>query len=64
METVWYDRKMSVAVLVCVEAGKCFYMNGCLYNALKQACVIHKCGGKVIPGYSIDSPCITVYNCI
>ena len=28
METVWYDRKMSVAVLVCVEEGKCFYING------------------------------------
>ena len=64
METVWYDRKMSVAVLVCVEAGKCYYTNSCLYNALKQACVIHKCGGIVIPGYSIDSPCITIYNCV
>ena len=40
METVWYDRKTSVAVLVCVEAGKCYYMNGCLYNALKQACAV------------------------
>ena len=47
--------KMYVAVLVCVEAGKCYYMNGCLYNALKQACVIHKCGGIVISGYFIDS---------
>ena len=62
IETVWYDRKMSVAVLVCFEAGKCYYMNDCLYNALKQACVIHKWGGIVIPGYSIDSSCITVYN--
>ena len=56
METVWYDRKMSVAVLVCVEAGKCYYTNSCLYNALKQACVIHQCGGIVFPGYAIDSP--------
>ena len=35
---------------------KCYYTNSCLYNALEQACVIHKCGGIVIPGYAIDSP--------
>ena len=64
METVWHDRKMSVAVLVCVEAGQCYYTNSCLYNALKQACVIHQCGGIVFPGYAIDSPCITMYNCV
>ena len=53
-----------MAVLVCVEAGKCYYKIVCLCNALKQACVIHKCDGIVIPRYSIDSQCITVYNCV
>ena len=62
METVWYDRKMYVAVLNCFEAGTCYYKNVGLYNALKQACVMHKCGGIVVSWYAIDSPCITVYN--
>ena len=57
IETVWYDRDMYVAALVCVEAGKCYYMNVSLYNALKQACVIHKCHSIVIRRYSIDSLC-------
>ena len=56
--------------------GKCLWLSwfvlkqenaiirSCLYNALKQACVIHQCGGIVFPGYAIDSPCITMYNCV
>ena len=51
----WFVLKQENAIIRIVS---------CLYNALKQACVIHKCGGIVIPGYSIDSPCITMYNCV
>ena len=51
-----------MAVLVCVETRTCYYMTVCLYNGLKQACVMYKCIDIVIPGYSIDSPYITVYT--
>ena len=37
-----------MAVLVCIEAVKYYYKIDCLYNALKQTCVIHKGGGIVI----------------
>ena len=37
---------------------------GLLVQCIETGLCNHKCGGIVIPGYSIDSPCITMYNCV